>query len=145
MESRSAPERIADALQMFEREVDCFFATTNPDGRPNVVPLSVVWHADTFVVCTRRSARTVANLTERRFARLVYGTTRNVVLIDADCEIHELGTIDREVLTAFHDHVGWDIASESSRYVVLVCRPHTVQGWRQEPEATLMTDGAWVQ
>lgn len=104
MESRRVPQRIGDALQMFKRDVDCFFATTNPDGRPNVVPLSVVWHADTFLLCTRRSTRTVANVTERPFARLVYGTARDVVLIDADCEIHELGSVARDVLTAFHDH-----------------------------------------
>jgi hypothetical protein len=73
----------------------------------------------------RSSVNPEANLIERRFARLVYGTARDVVLIDADCPIHELDTIDREVLTAFHDHAGWDITSESGRYVVLVCRPHT--------------------
>jgi hypothetical protein len=145
MESRSVPERIADALQTFEREVDCFFATTNPDERPNVVPLSVVWHGESFALCTRRSTRTAANISERPFARLVYGTARDVVLVDASCEIRELDRLNQNALTAFHEHVGWDIATESSRYVAVVCRPHTVQSWRQEPEATLMRDGAWLQ
>jgi hypothetical protein len=144
-EHRSVSERIIDARRMFERDVDCFFTTTNPDMRPNVVPLSALWHADIFILCTRRSTRTVTNIIERPFARLVYGTPRDVVLIDADCEIRELDGLDGQVLAAFHEHVGWDIARESSRYVVLVCRPHTVQSWRQEPEATLMKDGVWTQ
>jgi Pyridoxamine 5'-phosphate oxidase len=144
-ESRSVSERIADALRLFQRDVDCFFATTNPDQRPNVVPLSAVWHADTFVLCTRRSTRTVANITGRPFARLVYGTARDVVLIDADCDIQDLDRLARDALTAFHEHVGWDIATESSRYVALTCRPHTVKSWRQEPEATLMRDRVWLR
>jgi hypothetical protein len=142
--ARSVRERIADALDVFERDRDCFFATTNPDQRPNVAPLSVVWYADEFVLCTRRSTRTVKNLIERPFARLVFGATRDVVLIDAACEIRELSSVDPKTLTAFHEHVGWDIARETTRYVALVCQPETVQSWRQEPEATLMKNGAWI-
>lgn len=142
--TRSVEERIADALAVFDRDRDCFFATTNPDQRPNVVPLSVVWHANEFVLCTRRSTRTVKNLVERPFARLVFGATRDVVLIDAACEIRDLSNLHANALTAFHDHVGWDIARETERYVALVCQPETVQSWRQEPEAILMKAGAWV-
>lgn len=143
-EARAVPERIRDALEAFKRDRDCFFATTNPDWRPNVVPLSVLWHEERFVVCTRRSTRTVANLMERPFARLVYGQTRDVVLIDVACEVQELTSLDRGTLTAFHDHVGWEIARETARYVVLICLPVTDQSWRQEPEAVLMKDGVWL-
>lgn len=143
--SRSVAERVTGALGTFATDRDCFFATTNADERPNVVPLSVVWHAESFVLCTRRSTRTVTNLVERPFARLVYGQTRDVVLIDATCDIQELSALDSQALKAFHEHVGWDITKESSRYVALVCRPEIIQAWRQEPEATLMENGVWIE
>jgi general stress protein 26 len=144
MASRSVAARIEDATAMFASERDCFVATPNGDGRPNVVPLSVIWHRERFLLCTRRSTRTVANLTDRPFARLVFGQTRDVVLVDAACEICELATVDGAALAAFHGHVGWDIARESPRLVAILCRPETIQSWRQEPEATLMKDGTWV-
>jgi hypothetical protein len=145
MASRSVARRITDALEMFASERDCFVATTNEDARPNVVPLSVIWHAERFLLCTRRSTRTVSNLADRPFARLVFGQTRDVVLIDVDCQVSELADVDASALSVYHRHVGWDIANESSRYVAIVCRPQTIQSWRQEPEATLMRDGAWIE
>jgi general stress protein 26 len=118
-------QRIIDTQHLFASEVDCFFATTNPDGHPNVVPLSVVWQAGVFILCTRQSTRTIRNLHARPFARLVYGTTRNVALVDAKADIS-------------------DLAAEDERYVAITCTPHTIQAWRQEPEATLMEGGEWL-
>jgi general stress protein 26 len=144
VKARSLAQRKADAIRRFESDVDCFFATTNADDHPNVVPLSVLWHSSDFVLCTRRSTQTVKNLRERPFARLIYGSTRDVVLVDAVTELVELGEVQAATLTAFHDHVGWDIAAESGRYVVIACRAETIQAWGQEPEARLMEHGAWL-
>jgi general stress protein 26 len=142
--SRTVAQRIIDAQHLFASEVDCFFATTSPDGRPNVVPLSVVWQAGAFVLCTRQSTRTIRNLRDRPFARLVYGTARDVALVDVKAHITDLASVDQSALDSFHRHVGWDIAAEDERYVAITCTPHTIQAWRQEPEATLMDGGEWL-
>jgi general stress protein 26 len=142
--SRTVAQRIIDTQHLFASEVDCFFATTNPDGHPNVVPLSVVWHAGVFILCTRQSTRTIRNLRARPFARLVYGTTRNVALVDAKADISDLASVKQSALDSFHRHVGWDIAAEDERYVAITCTPQTIQAWRQEPEATLMDGGEWL-
>jgi hypothetical protein len=59
-------------------------------------------------------------------------------------EITELASVKPSALASFHRHVGWDIASEDGRYVAVTCKPQTIQAWRQEPEAILMEDGAWL-
>jgi general stress protein 26 len=142
--SRTVAQRIVDAQQLFASEVDCFFATTNPDGHPNVVPLSVVWHGGVFILCTRRSTRTIRNVRARPYARLIYGTTRDVALVDAQANVTDLASVNESALASFHRHVGWDIAAEDDRYVAITCTPQTIQAWRQEPEATLMEAGAWL-
>jgi hypothetical protein len=78
-------------------------------------------------------------------ARLVYGPTRDVVIVDARVEIRELAGMEDAALTAFHRHVGWNIADESNRYVALVCTSGIIQAWREEPERNIMDNGRWLE
>jgi hypothetical protein len=142
---RTIRERIDGSIRRFETDVDCFVATTTPDGRPNVAPLSVVWHGGVFVICTRRSTHTVKNIQHQPVARLVYGPTRDVVIVDVRVDIRELSDVGDAALTAFHRHVGWNIAEETNRYVALVCMPGNIQAWREEPERTIMENGRWLE
>jgi hypothetical protein len=143
-EPRTLDQRKADALRRFAEDVDCFFATTNSDRRPNVVPLSVLWRRGAFLLCTRRSTQTVRNIAARPAARLVYGSTRDVVLVDVTTALVELRDVHPDDLDAYREHVGWNIAAESDRYVAIRCLPHTILAWQQEPEATLMRGSRWL-
>ncbi|MDX6534298.1 MAG: hypothetical protein QOF68_2042 [Gaiellales bacterium] len=114
-QERTIRERIEDSVKRFETDVDCFVATTSTGGRPNVAPLSVLWHGDVFFICTRRSTHTVKNLETQPLARLVYGSTRDVVIADVSVEIREITDVDDSALAA------------------------------EEPERNLMQNGRWLE
>ena len=81
-------------------------------------------------------------------ARLGFGPTRDVVIIDA--ELGGIAGVDdptmAEVGRAFADQADWDPRG-SPGYVFVLLRPRQIQAWRDANELSgklLMQDGRWL-
>lgn len=144
---RDATTRKADALAMWATpNVDVWLATSSPDGVPHLVPLSLGWIGERFVVAVQATSRTARDLAATGRARLAVGPTRDVTMVDAVLE-RRVGVDDDAALGgAYAAQADWDPRGDAA-YVFLVLRPERVQAWREADEIagrTLMRDGAWL-
>lgn len=148
-EPRSAAQRKRDALELLRaREVDGWFATSSSSGLAHLVPLSIAWDGECVLVATEPSAVTTKNLETGRRARIALGSTRDVVMIDADVESTELAIrVDPEQVRCYVAQAGWDPRDAGAEFVLHRLRPSRIQAWRESNEIadrTLMRDGAWL-
>src|SRR3954451_16433389 len=81
---RSGPQRKADTLSKLEAvNGDVWVATSSNAGAAHLVPLSYAWHDERVVLAAEAESVTVRNVRESGRARLGFGPTRDVVIIDA--------------------------------------------------------------
>jgi hypothetical protein len=146
---RSGEQRHADALAQLEAQrADCWVATASAAGRPYLVPLSFAWWDGLVVLVTPAASPTVRNVEAGRTARVAFGHTRDVLLVDTT--LVEVLPVDDPAAArpagAFAAQSDWDPRGEAG-YVVLTLRPQRAQAWREAPELagrTIMRDGRWL-
>ena len=146
---RPAEERRRDALaRLATPGLDGWVTTGSADGRAHLVPLSVGWTGERLVLATEPTARTTRNLAETGRARLGFGDTRDVVMIDAHVESSGPAPhAPRAILDAYTSQSGWDPRAAGADFTVHVLRPTRIQAWREADEIagrTLMDDGEWL-
>lgn len=145
---RDVATRVADTLALLRAPaVDAWVATSSPQDGPYLVPLTPVWlDDDAVLLATARTSRTVRNLEATPTARLAYGRTRDVVLVDAVLD-RVVDVADDAVLgAAYAARSDWDPRG-SAGYALVVLRPQRIQAWREEAELagrTVMRGGAWL-
>jgi hypothetical protein len=144
---RTPEQRKADLLDRLEREIDIWVATADTEGVPCLVPLWFVWHDEAVWLCTRLTNPTGRNLRGGRRARLAFGDTRDVVLVDGDVETFTTPRVPPKAAEAFRVKTGWDPREDHASYAFFRVRPSAVQAWcevHELPRRHLMRDGAWV-
>lgn len=147
-EPRSPARRKADTLaKLGEVEADVWVATASAAGREFLVPLSYAWDGRHVVIATVASFVTARNILASGRARLGFGPTRDVVLIDV--VLAASGTADEvpESAEAYARQADWDPRQEPDPYLYLLLRPVAIQAWRQANELDgkwLMRDGEWL-
>ena len=144
---RDADTRKADSLAMWATpEIDVWLATASADCVPHLVPLSLGWIDERFVVAVQGTSRSARDLAATGRARLAVGPTRDVTVIDAVLE-RQVGVDEDAALgEAYAAQADWDPRGDAA-YVFLVLRPERVQAWREADELagrTLMRGGAWL-
>lgn len=144
---RDAATRKADTLRLWAQpEVDVWVATASPEGDAHLVPLSLAWVGERFVLAVQESARTARELRASGRARLAVGPTRDVTMIDAVLEREVSVPEDPDLGAAYAAQADWD-PRRADGYVFLVLRPERVQAWREADEIagrTLMRHGSWL-
>ncbi|HEU4512037.1 MAG TPA: pyridoxamine 5'-phosphate oxidase family protein [Nocardioidaceae bacterium] len=146
---RSLRQRHRDTLQRLEHDVDTWVATADPaTGTPYLVPLSFLWDGRTLLLATTAGSPTSRNLQATLTARLGFGPTRDLVLVEAVVEaVSPADDIPSDVGGTFAAKTGFDPRELSTRYLYFRLRPHRVQAWREADELTgrdLMRDGNWL-
>ncbi|MFC9681260.1 pyridoxamine 5'-phosphate oxidase family protein [Streptomyces sp. NPDC056948] len=144
---RTPAQRKADLLVRLEREIDIWVATADAEGVPCLVPLWFVWHDEAVWLCTRLTNPTGRNLRDGRGARLAFGDTRDVVLVDGDVETFTSVEVPSVAAEAFRAKTGWDPREDHASYAFFRVRPRAVQAWCEEHELArrhLMRDGVWA-
>ncbi len=148
---RTPPRRPAhrkrDVLDRLERERDIWVATADADGVPYLVPLWFVWHEEAVWMSTRLTDPTGRNLREGRRARLAFGHTQDVVLIDGEVETFDRTRVPPVAVEAFRAKTGWDSRMDGASYAWFRVRPLAVQAWHEQRELKerhLMRDGVWT-
>ncbi|MCX4767501.1 pyridoxamine 5'-phosphate oxidase family protein [Streptomyces sp. NBC_01275] len=144
---RGPDQRKRDVLERLERERDVWVATADREGLPCLVALWFVWDGDCLWLATRLTNPTGRNLRDGRRARLAFGDTQDVVLVDGAVETYPRETVPEAAASAFLAKTGWDPGRDSASYAYFRVRPTAVQAWREEqelPGRRVMRDGVWV-
>src|SRR4051812_10472907 len=93
---RSREQRRRDVEQRLANDVDLWVASASEHGTPYLVPLSFDWDGEALVLATLAASPTGRNLSVGKTARLALGHTRDVVMIDGDVEVLEIGALPDE-------------------------------------------------
>jgi hypothetical protein len=146
---RTTTQRKADTLaKLHERGADTWVATASPAGVAHLVPLSYAWDGSRVVIATEARLLTARNIAGSGRARLGFGPTRDVVIIDVELDRSlELPDVTPDLADLYAEQSGWDPREESEPYVYMLLRPIRIQAWRESNELsgrTIMQDGAWV-
>lgn len=144
-QARSIEQRKADTLATLAAvEADVWVASASSDGMPHLVPLSYAWVDDEIVIALDASSKTAVNIERAGTARLGFGPTRDVIMMDV-----ALGTIEpagsSTVADAYATQAVWDPRGMAGM-VFIRLRPTRIQAWREENELrdrTLMSNSVW--
>lgn len=146
---RTGSERKADVIAKLEAEnADAWVATASPSGAPHLVPLSYAWDGARIVLATEPGLLTARNIEASGQARLGFGPTRDVVIVDARLDKRmDVGDAPGELADAYARQSGWDPRREKAPFIFLLLTLRRVQAWREANELTgraLMQDGVWL-
>lgn len=148
-EPRTGTQRLADVLEkLAASEADTWVASASPAGLEHLVPLSYAWDGARLILAAQPDSPTVRNILASGRARLGFGPTRDVVIVDTTLE----GSMDAAgapagLAEAYARQAGWDPRREPEAYTFLLLRPRRVQAWREADELagrTIMRDGTWL-
>jgi hypothetical protein len=142
-------QRVADALRMLAvNGADTWVASAPPGGPAHLVPLSYAWDGSRVTLAAGSSSLTVRNVRASGRARLGFGPTRDVVIVDAILdEALDAAGAPGALGDAYARQARWDPRREPTAYTFLLLRPRRVQAWREANELagrTLMRDGEWL-
>ena len=134
---RSGEQRHADALVLLgAQRADCWVATASAAGEPYLVPLSFAWWDGLVVLVTPEASATVRNLAAGRTARVAFGHTRDVLVVDT--ELVDVVPIDDPAAArpaaAFAAQADWDPRGEAG-YAAVTLRPQRRPGVARGPRA----------
>jgi hypothetical protein len=148
---RSFDQRRTDALAILSTPgADTWVGTASSDGQAYLVPLSFGWTGTTIVLVTEGRSRTAHNLAATSHARLGFGATRDVVMVDARLVGDYLLMYAPDPLVeTFSSQSGWDPRHEPyvEAYRLFELGVVRLQAWRESNELTgrtLLRDGAWL-
>jgi len=145
---RSLAERRRDTERRLASDVDVWVASASPAGAPYLVVLSFDWDGTSLLVATPAGSPTGRNLAATGTARLGFGETRDVVIVDGDVEVLELSELPREAADRFAARTEFDPRTETPLYRWFRVTPRRVQAWREANELAgrdLMRDGRWLE
>ena len=143
---RTPRQRKEDTLARFATDVDAWVASADPSGNAYLLPLSFLWDGAAITVTTPEASRTARNLRSAGKARLGFGPTRDVVLVDGTVQEYSLETVPDDLASAFAARL-WDPRRQPDRYSYFRITPLRIQAWREEDELAgrdLMRGGRWV-
>ena len=143
---RSRSQRTADSLERLRRDVDLWVASASEDGHAYLVPLSYHWDGSTLTIATPSASPTARNLLRAGWARVAFGRTRDVVIVEGTVEALAIGT-DPELEDAHARSAGFDPRTLRDEYVYLRITPLEIQAWRESNELdgrVLMRRGEWL-
>jgi hypothetical protein len=147
--ARTGPERKAHTLAKLEAVgADAWVATASPPGAAHLVPLSYAWDGEHIVLAAPATSLTVRNIRASGRARLGFGPTRDVVIVDSELDrVLDVAEAPEELAIAYARQAGWDPRKEPESYAFALLRLRRVQAWRESNELagrTLMRDGEWL-
>jgi hypothetical protein len=147
-EPRTGAQRKADALaRLAETEADVWVATASAAGREYLVPLSYAWDGEHVILATEPGFATARNIAASGRARLGFGPTRDVLIVDAVLARSAPPDEMPRLADLYARQSGWDPRLETGPYVYLLMRPVRIQAWREANELrgrTIMRDGEWL-
>jgi hypothetical protein len=147
---RSGRQRKADAIAKLQAVgADTWVVTASSTGTAHLIPLSYAWDGECVVLAAPADSVTVRNVRSSGRARLGFGPTRDVVIVDGELDrvLDASDDAAKDIARAYADQADWDPRHDSEPYVFVLLRPRRVQAWRERNELAgkfLMRDGEWL-
>ncbi len=146
---RTGAERTVDSMRMLESVgADTWVATASSSGVAHLVPLSYSWDGRDLLIAAPAASLTVRNIRASGRARLAFGATRDVLMIDVQLGAEvPLADAPASLADGYVRQADWDPRNEPDPYVFLRLRPVRIQAWREANELvgrTIMQDGDWL-
>lgn len=144
---RTAEQRRRDVLALLASpNLDGRVASAGEDGPAHMMPLSVAWVEEHLVTAVEASSPTARNIERDGRARLGFGPTRDVVMVDAELVLSvSVARAAPSLAAGFAAQADWDPRG-SRGYRFLVLAPRRIQAWGEANEIagrTLMVGGHW--
>ncbi len=148
-EPRTGQQRRADTLTKLEvKEADVWVATASSSGVAHLIPLSYAWDGRCVILAAEAASPTARNIAASSQARLGFGQTRDVVMMDVVLDqVVGVAEAPAELGDAYARQSDWDPRLEEGGYVYLLLAPRGIQAWRESNELAgrrLMRDGTWL-
>jgi hypothetical protein len=148
-EPRTGLQRRADTLAKLEtREADVWVGTASSSGAAYLVPLSYAWDGRCVILAADATSPTARNIAASGQARLGFGPTRDVVMMDVALDrVVSVAEAPADLADAYARQSDWDPRIEEGGYVYLLLTPRGIQAWRESNELAgrrLMRDGTWL-
>jgi hypothetical protein len=146
---RSLEQRKADALlKLTAHHSDAWVASGSTEHPGHLVPLSFAWDGHHVIVATETRAITTANLVGTGRARLAFGGSRDVVMMDSVlASAVEVNAEPSDLADRYAEQADWDPRAASGSFTYLLLRPERIQVWREANEIagrTVMRSGQWL-
>jgi hypothetical protein len=145
---RSGARRRLDALNALgARHADVWVASASAGGRAHLVPLSFGWTGELVILAVASDAVTARNISSAREARLAFGTSRDVVMVDAWLDDTVAIADAPGIAERYAAQADWDPREADGPYVFLLLRPHRIQVWREADEIAgrnVMRESEWL-
>jgi hypothetical protein len=127
---------------------DVWVASGSAEGLPHLVPLSFSWNGVDVVLAVEPDAVTAKNVMRGGRARLGFGRTRDVVMVDATLrDSIAVGEASDDIAAGYAQQAEWDPRVAGTPFVFLRLRPERIQVWRESDEIagrTVMRNGTWL-
>jgi hypothetical protein len=148
-EPRTGQQRRADTLARLEAsEADVWVASASSAGAVHLVPLSYAWDGRCVIIAAEAASPTARNITASGQARLGFGPTRDVVMMDVVLDrAVSVAKAPPDLGDAYAGQSDWDPRLDDGGYVYLLLAPRGIQAWRESNELAgrrLMRDGTWL-
>ena len=110
------------AAERFRTDCDCWFASSNPEDGPYIVPLSFLITGPTAVLATAETRPTVTNVRRTSSVALALGGYDDAIRAYGECDVVPLDAIARTTQTQYVEKAGWDPFTAGAPFVALVVR-----------------------
>ncbi len=146
---RSLEERTADArIVLSAVHTDVWVASASADGQAHLVPLSFAWNGIDVLLAVGPDTVTMKNMRRGGRTRLGFGSTRDVVMVDATLvESVAVAEAPDDVAAGYARQADWDPRASGEPFVYVRLRPERIQVWRESDEIagrTVMRAGGWL-
>lgn len=111
-----------------EREANIWLATARPDGRPHLVPIWFVWHAQEIYILTTLSTVKAKNLLANPRASLALESGSQPVIAECTAR-HVEPPYPDDLAAAFQRKYDWDITKDGEYNGLFALTPHKWLAW----------------
>lgn len=124
-------KKLDAARPRLESERNVWMATVRPDGRPHLVPIWFVWHAERIWISTPATTVKVKNLMQNNRISVSLEDGNKPIIFEGTATLHfELADIKDAPLEGFKTKYDWDVATDSEAdYCILEVQPDKLLSW----------------
>lgn len=118
----------AGARSRLETEHIIWLASVRPDGRPHLVPLWFVWHADRLYVCVAPDSVKGRNVQHNPHVALALEDGSSAVICEGTA-VSLAPPWPAAVIDRFQHKYGWNIAADRQYTQLIEVHPHKWLVW----------------
>jgi PPOX class probable F420-dependent enzyme len=106
-----------------------WLATVRPNGKPHLIPIWFVWHAEKFYICTEGKSVKIKNLKANPLVCVSLEDGNKPVIAEGTAALIERPYPD-DVAALFQQKYNWNINTDTSYTVLIEIAPQKWLNWQ---------------